>query len=102
MKQSFEYQIYIGCTDSQSKDKLVQEHELKEMVADFFARNQIGFSILSVKGGFYYSDGWFAPEDTLCINVVGDSDLDIMKLARSLSMYMNQECCMISRNALEM
>ncbi len=101
MNDSFEYQIYIGCTDSQSHDEIVREHELREMVSEFFARNRIGFTLFSAKGGFYHGNGWFSAENTLCINIVGNSELDIFSLARSLSMYMNQECCLIVRNVLQ-
>jgi len=101
MKDSFEYQIYIGCTDPQTKGEVVHEHELREMVSEFFARNRIGFTLFSAKGGFYHGNGWFSAENTLCINIVGNSELDIFSLARSLSMYMNQECCLVVRNSIQ-
>ena len=43
----------------------------------------------------------FIAENSLCINIIGTLDLDICKLAKNLSMYMNQECSLITRNALK-
>lgn len=101
MKDNFEYQIYIGCTDPQTKGEVIHEHELRAYVAEFFERRNIDFTLLSAKGGFLHEDGWFSSEDTLCINIIGDAGLDIFKLARSLSMFMNQECCMVVRNSIQ-
>ena len=100
MTGSYEYQIYIGCTDSQTRGEVIHEHELRAYVAEFFERRKIDFTLLSCKGGFLYEDGWYSSEDTLCINIIGDAGFDIFKLARALSMFMNQECSLIVRNVL--
>ena len=102
MKENIEYQIFIGCKDAQIKNEIIKELELREMITQFFARRRIDFSILSAKGGFLHEDGRFEIENTLCINIIGTPDLDIVKLAKGLSMFMNQECSLIVRNALKM
>ncbi|MBR1736065.1 MAG: hypothetical protein IJ736_03475 [Firmicutes bacterium] len=101
MEDNMEYQIFIGCEDHQVHDEIVSEDELKEMISLFFERKNIDFSILSVKGGYRHKDGRFITENSLCINIIGASDIDIIKLAKSLSMYMNQECSLIIRNTLK-
>lgn len=101
MQDSIEYQIFIGCTDSQTHEEVVAESELKELVSLFFERNKISFSMFSVQGGYRHKYGGFIAENSLCINIIGTLDLDICKLAKNLSMYMNQECSLITRNALK-
>ena len=96
MNNNVEYQIYIGCIDNQLRDQeIVSEDELRDMVSSFFERNKIDFSIFSAKGGYLHENGWFVTENTLCINIIGSSDTDIIKLAKNLSMYMNQEYSMV-------
>lgn len=101
MEESYEYQIYIGCKDPQLREELIKEHELREMVSRFFESRKLDFSLLSLKGGYLYEDGWYDTEDTVCISIVGDTGLDIIKIAKSLSAYMNQKCFLIVRNPLK-
>ena len=102
MNNNVEYQIYIGCRDNQLRDReLVSEDELRDMVSSFFERNKIDFSIFSAKGGYLHEDGWFVTENTLCISIIGAEDLAIIKLAKNLSMYMNQEYSMIVRSHIQ-
>ena len=93
MDDAFEYQIYIGCHDRHTRGELVKEQELREMVVSFFRRKKIDFSVLSAKGGYRFDDGSFVVEDTLCIDIIG--------LARSLSMFMNQENVLVTRSPLK-
>ena len=101
MEKRLEYQIFIGCSDPQLRAELVSGDELRQTVADLFSRDKVDFSMLDAKGGYLHKDGSFVIEDSLCISIVGDSDLDITRLANSLSMFMNQESVLIVRNALE-
>ncbi|MBQ9519678.1 MAG: hypothetical protein IJR59_07275 [Firmicutes bacterium] len=101
MQESIEYQIFIGCADSQTYNEVVSDSELKEMVSMFFERNKINFSMLKVRGGYRHNNGRFITENSLCIDIVGISGLDIIKLAKGLSMYMNQECSLVTRNSLK-
>ena len=102
MNSNVEYQIYIGCTDNQLRDKeIVSEDELRDMVSSFFERNKIDFSIFSAKGGYLHNDGWFVTENTLCISIIGSSDEAIIKLARNLSMFMNQENSMVVKKNIQ-
>ena len=101
MEKSIEYQIFIGCTDSQSHDEVVSGQNLTDLISLFFTKKMIDFSLLSAKGGYTFGDGSFITENTICINFIGTADLDIFKLAKSLSMFMNQECVMVTRNNLQ-
>ena len=101
MKENMEYQIYIGCNDSQLRDELVSENELKEMVVSFFKKYEVDFSMYSAKGGYLHEDGSFVSENSLCVNIVGARDLDIIRLAKSLSMFMNQECSLIVKDEIK-
>ena len=98
MNDNTEYQIFIGCHDPQLQDEIVSEDELREMVVQFFERKKMDFSMFSVKGGYLHEDGRFISENSMCINIIGSYDLDIIKLAKSLSMYMNQECSLIVKD----
>ena len=101
MKDNTEYQIFIGCRDSQLQDEIVSEEELKEMILQFFKRKKIDFSMFSTKGGYLHEDGTFITENTLCINIIGSYDLDIIRLAKNLSMYMNQECSLVVKDVIK-
>ncbi len=101
MLDSVEYQFFIGCADSHTHEYIITKNELKEMVANFFNKNNTDFSMLTAQGGYCHKDGWFITEDSLCINIIGASDIDIIRLATSLSMYMNQECSLIIRNNIK-
>ena len=98
--ENAEYQIYIGYKDSYSLEEYVSVDELREMVAQFFRRKEMDFTLYTAKGGYMYSDGTFDTEDTLCINIIGASDVDIIKLAKNLSMLMNQECSLVIKESV--
>lgn len=101
MKINTEYQIFIGCHDSQLKDEIVSVAELREMVVQFFCQKEIDFSLCSAMGGYLNDEGIFITEDTLCITLIGAMDLDIIKLAKSLSMFMNQECSLVIKDVIK-
>ena len=101
MKENTEYQIYIGCQDSQLRDEIISEDELRAMVVYFFKKKKMDFSVYSAKGGFLYADSSFVYENSLCINIIGSYDLDIIKLAKSLSMFMNQECSLVVKDIIK-
>ena len=101
MQNSIEFQLFIGCTDPQTLEEVVTEKELKKMVCKFFERNETDFSMFSAKGGYLHKNGSFIIENTLCINIIAASDLDIFRLAKNLSMYMNQECSLIIKTPLK-
>ena len=101
MKENTEYQIFIGCHDSQLLDEIVSEDELREIVTRFFMQKKIDFSMYSAKGGYYHDDGRFVTENSLCISIVGAYDIDIIRLAKSLSMFMNQECSLVIKETIK-
>lgn len=101
MKDNTEYQIFIGCNDSQLGEEIVSEDELKAMIIQFFKKKKIDFSVLSAKGGFLHADKSFVYENSLCINIIGSCDLDIIRLAKNLSMFMNQECSLVVKNIVK-
>lgn len=98
MKDCTEYQIYIGSLDSQLNTELVNENDFKEMVVRFFKNKEIAFSMYRAVGGFLHENGDFVSENSMCINIIGARDLDIVSLAKSLSMFMNQECSLVIKN----
>lgn len=100
MNESIEYQIFVGCSDGQTLDYVINENELNKTIEDFFKRKNIDFSMLRARGGYLNSDGTFITEQSVCINIIGNKQLDIVKLARSLSMYMNQESILVVKNKL--
>ena len=100
MKNNTEYQIFIGCGDYHLQDEIISEGELREMVAQFFRRNEIDFSMFSAKGGYLRQDGRFISENTLCISIIDSDDLDIVRLAKSLSMFMNQERALVVKDVI--
>ena len=101
MKENREYQIYIGCHDSQLFTEVVSEDELRETVTLFFRQYKIDFSMYSAKGGYLHEDGSFVYENSLCINIIGADDLDIIRLAKSISMLMNQECSLVVKESVK-
>ncbi len=101
MRNSVEYQIYIGCKDVSLHGEVVTRETLTQMVVRFFTDRQIDFSLVPAKGGFLHDDGWYSVEDTLCINIIGSSEDDIIRLGKSIKMIMNQECVLIVKNDLQ-
>ena len=101
MRNSVEYQIYIGCEDVSLHGEVATRETLTQMVVRFFTDRQIDFSLVPAKGGFLHDDGWYSVEDTLCINIIGSSEDDIIKLGKSIKMIMNQECVLIVKNDLQ-
>lgn len=101
MEDTIEYQIFVGCNDLQLRYEVVKEKELRELLMQFFQRKRVDFSILSAQGGYCYESGEFILENTLCINIIGSPELDIIALAKSISMYMNQEHVLITRHCLK-
>jgi len=102
MIDEIEYQIYIGCSDSQTSEELISSKQLRILVSLYFERLQIGFSMQEVKGGYVHTDGKYVIENTLCITIIGAQGLNIVELANGLSMYMNQDCLMVTKNGLKM
>lgn len=98
MKDNMEFQIFIGCHDSQLQDEMVSGNELKETVMNYFRRKEIDFSMHHVHGGYIYDDGSFVSENSLCVNIIGAHGLDILELAGKLSMLMNQEHVLVVKN----
>ena len=101
MKNNTEYQIFIGCHDSQLQDEIVSEHELMEVVGNYFRKKEIDFSMHRAHGGYIHKNGSFVSENSLCINIIGAYDLDIISLAKNLSMFMNQECSLVVKNSID-
>ncbi len=102
MQNSFEYEIYIGCNDSQLHNcEIVKEQELEEIIARFLEKYKINFSIIKAKGVYIHKDGSFVAENTLIVTIVGANELDIIRLSKSLSMFMNQECSLVTRKVLK-
>ena len=101
MKKNTEYQIYIGCRDSQLRDEIISEDELREMIVQFFRNKEIDFSLFSAKGGYLHNDGSFVSENTICINIIGNDDLDIIRLSKSISMFMNQEYALVVKDIIK-
>lgn len=101
MKKDVEYQIIVGCNDSFLKSEYVKDHELSDMIVDFFARYNIDFSLLKINGGYLYSDGSFVLENGVSITIMGSSDEKILRLAETLKMFMYQENVLVIKNKLE-
>ena len=102
MKSTTEYQIFIGCNDSQLQRELITIEELIKGISCYFQKEKIDFTILRASGGYHHKNGWFVTENSLCINIIGcSSNIDIIKLAKGLSMIMNQEHTLIIKNSIE-
>lgn len=101
MKENIEYQIFIGGQDPHVFDEIVSHDNLKDMVVDFFRRKKIDFTVFSAKGGYISETGRYVSENTLCINIIGADNLNIIKLAKSLAMFMNQEHPLVVKNIVK-
>lgn len=101
MKKDVEYQIIVGCNDSFLKIEYVKDHELSDIIVDFFSRKNIDFSLLKMNGGYLYDDGSFVLENGVCITIIGSSDEKILKLAKTFKMFMFQENVLVIKNKVE-
>ena len=100
MRDTVEYQILIGCKDSQIEEEVTTTEELLASLTYLFECEKINFSIVRATGG-YCNNGWYVTENSLCINIIGEASFDIIKFAKSISMIMNQEYILIIKNVLE-
>lgn len=100
MNNDVEYEIYIGCKDQHLKEDIIKCNELMEIVNAYFDKKKINFSMQEVEGGYLHLDGVFAFEKTLYITIIGKQDFDIVRFSKSLSMFMNQECFMVTKKDL--
>ena len=48
-----------------------------------------------------YEDGNFQIENSICVNIIGANEKEIIQLAKNLSMYMSQESSLIIKNPLK-
>ena len=101
MKPSTEYQIFVGCDDLQIKSTYINDDELIDLISNFFLRKKVDFSLLKSTGGYLYADGDYTIENGVCISIIGGKEEEILKLSKSLSMYMNQENSLIVKNDLK-
>ena len=101
MIESEEYQILIGCHDNHTHSEFVKNFELSDVVSKFFNRFEIDFTIHTMVGGYLYNNGDFAIENGLVIHVIGAPKEQIIRLAKAVSMYMNQEAALVIKNKLE-
>ena len=95
------YRIFLGYNDSQTKEQLVTEDELEQLVSAYFQKKKIGFTVSSGKGGYLYKDGKYILENIIIITLVGDQGIDIFRLAKNLSMYLNQEASLVMKHTVE-
>ena len=102
MTDSVEYQIFIGCRDPQLAEEIFSKKEMTDLISAYFERIQMDFSLSVIKGGYYYENGWFDTENTLCISIIGDAEMEILRIAGAISMFLNQECSLVVKNPLKM
>ena len=101
MKKDVEYQIIVGCNDSSLKIEYVKDHELSDIIVNFFSRQNINFSLLKINGGYLYDDGSFVLENGICVAIIGSTDEKILKLAKALKMFMCQENVLVIKSKLD-
>ena len=101
MNEKIEYQIYIGCHDQYFNNEYVTSKELKELIVKFFIGREVDFSLFDAQGGYLYEDGNFQIENSVCVNIIGANEKEIIQLAKNLSMYMSQESSLIIKNPLK-
>jgi hypothetical protein len=101
MDEKIEYQIFIGCHDQYFNNEYVTSKELKELIVEFFASREVDFSLFYAQGGYLYEDGNFQIENSVCVNIIGADEGEIIQLAKNLSMYMSQESSLIIKNPLK-
>ena len=100
MNVDTEYQIIIGCNDPYTRGEYVSNEELSKTIVDFFSREETNFSLLRLNGGYLYDNTDFVFENSVCVNIIGSDDSKIVRLAKAIKMYMNQESVLIIKNKL--
>ena len=100
-KQDQEYQLFIGFHDYATNDEFVKVNELENVVINFFKRENVDFTLLKNEGGYLYNNKQFVMEHSLCVNIIGASEEEMVRLAKSLSMYMNQESVLLVRSPMQ-
>ena len=102
MTDLVEYQILIGCKDPHLADEIFNEQELTDWISKYFEKIQMNYSLSFIKGGYYYGNGWYATENTLCISIIGDVEAEVLRITKAFSMFLNQECSLVLKKPLKM
>ena len=100
-KDNQEYQLFVGFHDIATDNEFVNEKELEKIVIDFFSRENVDFSLLKSDGGYLYNNHDFILEHSFCINIIGASEKEMIRLGKSLSMFMNQESVLLIRSPIK-
>lgn len=98
---SQEYELFVGLHDAMINDELIKEKELEEMIIGFFEKQKVDFTIFKCEGGYLYDDKNFVLENSLCINIIGVSENNMIHLAKAVSMFMNQESVLLVRTKIK-
>ena len=97
-KEDVEYQLFVGFHDAAFDNEYVEVKELEKIILEFFKRENVDFTLLKSEGGYLYNDNQFVIENSLCINIIGAREEEMIRLAKSLSMFMNQESVLLVRS----
>lgn len=90
------YKIYIGMNDKETLSQLCSTEDFIEIIQTVCEDRRIAFSMTEQIGGYTMHDGTFITERSLVLAISGLEKAQIMKLAESLRIMLNQETVMVS------
>lgn len=94
------YEIYIGLKDKESYEEYFTIDEFKEIIMRYCSNNNIAFSLIPLKGGYYHNKG-YTTENSIKIELIGADHETVKKMALELKEKINTDTVMITSELIE-
>lgn len=90
------YKIYIGMNDKDTLQQLCSTEDFINIVKGICEDYQIAFSMDEQIGGYMMANGTFITERSLILSITGFDETQILQLAESLRVILNQETILVT------
>ena len=97
MKKSkqLKYEIIIGLKDKDTYEQMMPTSKFVEIVQSVCKRNNIGFSIHVMDGGYIHNNGTYIMEKSLSISLISITKEQAIKISEILKDLFNQETVIV-------
>ena len=95
------YKIFVGLSD---QDKRVQEYateRFNKIIQNICKGYRVAFSTSPLTGGYFYEDGEFTTENSICVTLIGIDDAVADEIAKDAGAFFNQESVMVLKDEVE-
>lgn len=96
------YKIYIGMNDKDKLQQLITTEDFISIVRGICEEYEIAFSMDEQVGGYMMANGIFITERSLILSISGFNEDQIMQLAETLKVVLNQETILVTMEKPEL